>query len=256
MSAGIRRTLDENQIVYNGWLSIPSGFAAEVISQFDWGSLTVDLQHGIQDYRSMVEILQGVAARGIPVLARLSGNDGAEAAKALDAGAAGLICPMVNSADEAASFVRACRYPPAGDRSFGPTRAALGQPRDRYPRRANDEIVCFAMIETRSALDAVDQIAAVDGVDGLYVGPADLSLSLGLEPRQDSDEPALIEALETVVGAARRHAVTPGIHTASPVYARRMAEAGFRFITLGSDVGYLAGGAREAIAAVRGAEHD
>jgi 4-hydroxy-2-oxoheptanedioate aldolase len=147
--------------------------------------------------------------------------------------------------------VAACRYPPQGERSNGPVRAGLGEPLGAYQQRANHEVLCLAMIETTEALAALEEIAAVPGLDGLYVGPTDLSLSLGLAPRLDTEEPALLDALDTVLGVARAHDLIPGMHTGSAAYSRQMVARGFRLVTVGTDATYLADGARAALTQVR-----
>ena len=251
MSQGLRELLESGRPAYNGWLTVPDGFAAEVMSTAPWDSLTIDLQHGAHDHASMFACLQAIGASAIPTLVRLSANDAAEAGRALDAGAAGVICPLVNGAAEAERFVRACRYPPRGDRSNGPVRAGLREPAGAYQRRADREVLCLAMIETTQALAALEEIAAVPGLDGLYVGPTDLSLSLGLAPLLDTEEPGLLHALDAVLAAAREHGLIPGVHTASAAYSRRMVARGFRLVTVGTDATYLATGARTALADAR-----
>ena len=170
--------------------------------------------------------------------------------KLLDAGAYGIICPMVNSPEEAAAFAGACRYPPLGYRSFGPRRAMLYAGAD-YPERANDTILAIAMIETAEALAHVDEIMATPGVDAVYVGPADLSLSMGRHQRIDQTDPVMVEALDVILAAARRHGKVAGLHTGSAEYARQMIEKGFQLVTVQSDAAFLENEAKRVVDSVR-----
>jgi 4-hydroxy-2-oxoheptanedioate aldolase len=173
--------------------------------------------------------------------------------KTLDAGAYGVICPMVNTAEEAALFVSCCRYPPLGQRSFGPIRATLYGGAD-YGLHANDEVLALAMIETREALANVEAILAVPGLDGVYVGPSDLSASLGHPAQLDPEVPEVVDAIATIVRATKAKGLAAGIHTAAPAYARRMHEQGFDFCSIASESRLMAMKAQEVIAAARGTE--
>jgi 4-hydroxy-2-oxoheptanedioate aldolase len=236
-----RALLSEGKTVLNGWSVLPGAFVAEIMGSLGWDVLTIDAQHGIIGYSDMVAMLQAISRFDLTPMVRLAGNDPVLIGQALDAGAMGVICPLVNSAEEAGRFVSACRYPPYGYRSSGATRAMIYAGFD-YGAHANAEILKFAMIETSEALDRVEEIAAVEGLDGLYVGPSDLSLALGGSQGFDKAEPAMIDAYEKIVSACRRNGLTAGIHTASPAFASRMAEMGFRFITLVGDLNFLLAG--------------
>ena len=175
----LRRRWKEGKAAVNGWLAIPSAFAAEVMAQCGWDSITVDLQHGVQDYISMVACFQAMHAYPVTRLVRVPWNEPGIIGKVLDGGAYGVICPMVNTKQQCEALVSACRYPPMGTRSNGPIRAgAYGSPGE-YQKTANDEILVIPMIETREALDNLDAILDVPGIDGVYVGPGDLSFSPG-----------------------------------------------------------------------------
>jgi len=237
-------------VVVNGWLSIPSAFSAEVMAHQGFDSLAIDMQHGVVDDLAAITMLQAISTTPVVPLARAAWNDPAHLMKMLDAGVYGVICPMINTRAQAEDLVRSCKYPPRGIRSFGPTRAAL-YAGEGYAERANDELLVMPMIETAEALENVDEIAATPGVDGVYVGPADLSLSLGGEPRIDHTDPRLVDAQRTVVAACRRHGVVAGIHTGSAEYAGRMIEEGYRLVTVVSDSSTLARHAAAEVAAVR-----
>jgi 4-hydroxy-2-oxoheptanedioate aldolase len=228
----------KNAYAVNGWLCLPATFSAEVMAHQGWDSLTIDLQHGLIDYQSAVAMLQAISTTQTVPLVRVPWRDPAIIMKALDAGAYGVICPMVNSAAEAKEFVAACRYPPAGTRSCGPIRASIYAGPD-YTANANRTVIAMAMIETRAGLDNLDEILSVEGLDAVYIGPSDLSLALGYEPSIDPTEPVVVEAIEHILHHALKKRIVPGIHTATPAYARKMIEQGFLFVTVGSDVRLL-----------------
>jgi len=234
----VREIWREGGSVINGWCGIPSGFAAEVMAHMGWDSLVVDTQHGVVDYQTMVTMLQGISTTSVVPMVRVPWNDPAAVMKALDAGAYGIICPMVNSRSECEAFVGACRYPPRGYRSSGPIRAALYGGAD-YHEKANDTILAMAMIETAEALDHLDEILSTPGLDGIYVGPSDLSLSFGLPPGLDKSDERMLAALTKIVEGCKRHKVVPGIHTGSTAYAKKAIAMGFRFVTLLGDARLL-----------------
>lgn len=233
------------------WLSIPSTFSAEIVAHTGFDCLTIDLQHGLIDYQSAVPMLQVISTTYATPLARVPWNDPGAIMKLLDAGCYGIICPMINNADEAAAFAAACRYPPAGIRSYGPKRAML-YAGDDYADAANATILAIAMIETADGLANVDEIAALPGIDALYIGPADLSLALGRSQRTDQTDPVLVEALDTILAAAKRHGKAAGLHTATPAYAAAMIEKGFQLVTVSTDASFLEAEARRVVAAARG----
>ncbi|MEK0084584.1 HpcH/HpaI aldolase family protein [Benzoatithermus flavus] len=218
----------------NAWLTIPDAHLAEMVAaRGSVEAVTLDLQHGLFDLGTAVHALRAVAAHGRAPLVRLPDIDAAVTGYVLDAGAAGVIAPMVESPAEAEALVAACRYPPRGRRSHGPTRAALRPDADVFA--AAEQVVAFAMIETRTGLERCEELAAVDGLDGLFVGPGDLGLLLGLGAGQDRDEPELQEAFARVLAACRRAGKRIGIHAASARYAARMAASGFDLVTLWVD---------------------
>ncbi len=237
----VRDRLASDKTVLNGWSVMPGGFLAEVMASLGWDSLTIDMQHGMISDADMLAMLQAISTTPITPMVRVGANDLALTGNALDSGAMGVICPLVNSAEEAARFVAACRYPPLGARSSGATRAMIYAGFD-YGTHANDQILKFAMIETREALERVEEIAATPGLDGLYIGPSDLSLALGGKQGFDMDQPHMLDAYRRIAAACRANGITAGIHTASPAFAARMAEEGFRFITLVGDFNFILAG--------------
>jgi 4-hydroxy-2-oxoheptanedioate aldolase len=240
----------KGQAVVNGWLSIPSAFSAEVMAHQGFDSLTVDMQHGVVDYQAAVTMLQAISTTAVMPLARVPWNDPARLMKILDAGVYGVICPMINTPAEAEALVQACKYPPRGYRSWGPVRASIYAGTD-YGDHANDDIVVMPMIETAQALNNLDDILKVPGVDAVYVGPSDLSLSLGCKPRLDQTDPPVVEAQQRIVEACKRHGVIAGIHNSTAAYAVKMIAAGYQFVTLASDSRFLAAKAAEEVAVIR-----
>jgi 4-hydroxy-2-oxoheptanedioate aldolase len=239
----------EGRPTVNGWLSIGSSFSAEIMAAQGFDSVGLDLQHGAYDYDSALPMLQAVRASGVVPLVRVPWNEPGIIGKALDAGAYGIICPMVNTAEEAAAFVSRLRYPPLGQRSFGPTRAnfAVGA---NYAAEANDEILAFAMVETAEAMANLDAIAATPGLDAIYVGPADLTFSLlggRLAPGFDREEPEMIEALQAIVAACKRNGIRAALHCGTADYAARAIGWGYDMTTLSNDVRLLAAAADAAV---------
>lgn len=236
-------------VAVGGWLTLPSGFAAEIMANagFDW--VCVDTQHGMISESQMFQMFQGISSTDTVPLARVPRNEAGVIGKTLDAGAWGVIVPMVNSADEAEAAVRACRYAPRGHRSFGPLRANYYAGFD-YFSRADEEVLCIVMVETEAAVERVDEIASVPGVDVIYVGPADLSVTLGLPPAPDQSDQSFTEALEKIVSACERHGVIPGIAGNADTAPKRI-DQGFRFVETASDAGLLALGAARALNQVR-----
>ena len=178
---GVRELWRAGKPVINSWLGIPSSFSAEVMAHAGWDSLVVDMQHGMIDYQVMVTMLQGISTTETMPLVRVPWNDPAHIQKALDAGAYGIICPMINNRAEAEKFVGSMRYAPLGYRSSGPIRASLYGGAD-YHAKANDIVVAFGMIETVEAMNNLDEILSTPGLDAVYVGPSDLSISMGYNP--------------------------------------------------------------------------
>jgi 4-hydroxy-2-oxoheptanedioate aldolase len=245
------RTLWRNdQAAVNGWLAIPNGFSAEVMAHQGWDTLTIDLQHGVIDYPSMVGMLQAISTTPTVPLVRVPWLEPGILMKTLDAGAYGVICPMVNTREDAQKLVAWTSYAPRGTRSFGPVRATLYGGAD-YPQHANDTIVRFAMIETKQALDNLEDILSVEGLDAVYIGPSDLSLSLGCKPSFDDVDPPVAQAIDHILARATAHGVMAGVHNGVPEVARARIAKGFRFVTVSSDARLLAAGSQQVLAAMR-----
>ncbi len=248
--ATLKQRWRDGEVVLNGWLSIPDGFAAELMARQGFDSLVVDLQHGMIDFRSALHMLTAIATTPTIPLVRVGWLDPAEIMQVLDAGALGVICPMIETADDAARFVRYLRYPPEGQRSHGPTRAGVVHGAD-YRLRATELVTGFAMIETRDALANLDAILSVPGLDAVYVGPSDLALGLGQAPERDPTNPVVVDAIAHVLARARAHGVFAGCHAGSAEQGARMARLGFDFVTVESDARLLAAAAARAVARFR-----
>lgn len=220
--------------VVGGWLALGDSFAAELMARQGFDALCVDLQHGLATLHDLLPMLQAISQTETVPLVRVPWNDPATIMKALDAGAYGVIVPLVNNRDEAERAAAACRYPPRGIRSYGPIRAAAYAGAD-YAAQANDELLCIVMIETEQGLANLDEICATPGVDGIYIGPSDLSLALGLAPRLDNDDPRHSAAVARILESAQRHGIAAGIHTAGVAGSARCLAQGFGWVTLTSD---------------------
>ncbi|MCB1521198.1 MAG: 2,4-dihydroxyhept-2-ene-1,7-dioic acid aldolase [Hyphomicrobiaceae bacterium] len=242
----VKQTVEAGGRVVNAWCTIASSYVAEVVAAQGFDSVTIDLQHGAVDYADAFTMLQAISTTPAMPMVRVPWNDPALMMKLLDAGAYGVICPMINSADEARRFVAACRYPPMGYRSLGPNRAIQYAGAD-YASHANREVLLLAMVETVAGIANLDAILAVEGLDGVYVGPGDLSLAHGVAPSMQPTEPEVVAAIETVAGAARAAGRIAAIHTDGPDTANRRFEQGYSICTLQSDMRYIVNGARAAL---------
>jgi 4-hydroxy-2-oxoheptanedioate aldolase len=256
MSNKLKARIAASKAAVNGWLAIPSGFSAEVMAQCGWDSVTVDLQHGVQDYLSMVECFQAMQAHPITPLVRVPWNEPGIIGKCLDGGAMGVICPMVNNAAEAKALADASLYPPQGKRSNGPIRAAMYGEASSYQATANTEILVIAMIETQAGIDNIDEILSVPGISGIYIGPSDMGLSLGMIPILDREEPVILEIYDRLLASCKKHGKFAGLHNGSAAYAARMIQKGFQLTTIANDSGLMARAAREAVTATRKAGGD
>ncbi|MHA6690725.1 HpcH/HpaI aldolase family protein [Devosia sp. A449] len=245
----------QSQPVLNGWLSIGNSFSAEIMAAQGYDSLTVDLQHGVVDYATAVQMFQAMGASGVMPMARIEQLGAAAVTRVLDAGAMGVICPMINTRADAEALVAYTRYAPNGIRSFGPTRAVFSAG-PGYDGNAEDELICLAMIETAEAMTNLEAICATPGLDGVYVGPSDLTLALTARRYRvgfDREEPELIEAIQTIVAVAHRHGIRAGLHTGSADYASRAVGWGYDLVTSGTDVKLLADAANLTVKTVRSA---
>jgi len=247
----IRKIWADGGAAINAWCGMPSSIATESMAQGGWDSMTCDLQHGLIDYQTAVSMMQAIATTASIPMVRVPWNEPGIIMKCLDAGALGVICPMVNTREECEAFVGACRYAPKGYRSFGPTRAMWTHGAD-YAKHANDQVVTLAMIETQQALDNLDEIMTTPELDGIYIGPADLGLSIGREPKADQTDEKVVEAIKHILATAQKHNIRAGIHTSSVAYAKQMIEWGFEFVTVMGDNLMLTAAAKNTVAEMKG----
>ena len=248
----IKKMMNEGKPVINGWLQIPSTVSAEVMAHQGWDSLTIDMQHGLVDYSNALPMLQTISSTDVTPLARVNWNEPGQIMKILDAGCYGIICPMVSNRTEAEKFVQACQYPPKGYRSFGPIRASIYGESD-YAKYANSEILKIAMIETKEALEKLDEILDTPNLDGIYIGPADLSLAVGEEPGFDRDEKSkAYNEILRILDAAKKRNLLAGLHNGTAEYALKMIKKGFNLVTVGSDSRYITAGAKSDLEKLKG----
>jgi 4-hydroxy-2-oxoheptanedioate aldolase len=246
----LRELWDRGGVTLGGWCGLASPFAVEIIADVGYDWICLDTQHGLMG-RSDLDAMLGVTnAARVPVFVRTGWNEPWQIMQVLDAGAQGVIVPMVDSAEEAAAAVDACRYPPAGHRSWGPTRAALRTP--GYSADSSSDVVCAVMVETAEGLADVDRICRTPGLDAVFVGPSDLALSHGLSPKPDDWDERHEHLVRRVLEACTEAGVTPGIAAPDAIWARRWQEMGYRMLTAGSDGAFLREAAAAALTAVRG----
>ncbi|MEY2959255.1 MAG: hypothetical protein RLZZ01_1823 [Actinomycetota bacterium] len=231
------------------WLSVPSFVSAEIGGRASFDYVCVDTQHGVIDYQQSAVMIQAIELSGGLPIVRVPWNEPGIIGKSLDAGAYGVIVPMVNTREQAEAVVRSARYAPAGSRSWGPVMASMRHADNRS--WADEHVAVIPMIETVEALSNLDEILAVPGIDAIYVGPADLSVSLGLAPGNNDGTASFDEALATIVAGCHRHGVVPGIHATGALTPKRR-EQGFRMITVTSDALAMKAGFASELSAARG----
>lgn len=234
----LRAKWARGETVFGLWAALPCGFAAELMCVDGVDYVCIDQQHGLIDYPAMVEMLRAIEGRGAVPFTRVPANEPWLIGKALDAGVQGVVVPMVSSAADAAKAVAACRYSPKGIRSYGPVRSTLSMD-SRDVAVLGDSVLCFVMVETRAGVEHVEEIAATPGLDGIYIGPADLALGLGLPPDLDKREPEHVAAVQRILDACERSKIIPGIQTGTGAAARKMAERGFHMVTFSKDSSLL-----------------
>jgi 4-hydroxy-2-oxoheptanedioate aldolase len=248
-SNNIRRLWEQGKPVLNGWLSIGNGFTAEIMSQQGYDAVTIDQQHGFLGYDSLAPMLQAMKASPITPMVRVPWLQPGDIMKALDAGAMGIICPMINNRAEAEHFVSCMRYPPNGQRSMGPTRAVFAHGAD-YAKTADQDVIALAMIETADGMKNLDEIVKTPGLDGVYIGPADLTL--GLTGRKypvgfDREEPEMVDAIRTILARAHDAGIRACLHCGTPAYGAKAIAWGFDLVTLSNDVRLMAGAAKASV---------
>jgi 4-hydroxy-2-oxoheptanedioate aldolase len=240
----IKQMWRENKCVTMGWLSVSNGFTAEVMARQGFDALVIDMQHGLTDMTNLWPMLQAVSQTDTVPVVRVAWNDPASIMKALDLGAYGMLVPLINTAEDAAKAVAACRYPPVGMRSSGPVRAVHYGGAD-YVAKANDEIVVMGMVETKEGLANLDAICATPGLDCVYIGPSDLAFAIGMTPRPDNPDPAHIATCDRIRDAAHKHGIKAAMHCASAAFAAGAVKRGFDLVMVTSDLACMVAGVRK-----------
>jgi 4-hydroxy-2-oxoheptanedioate aldolase len=244
----LARRLRSGETVYCGWCALASPILLEVAARDGFSAVSIDMQHGLWDFAGAVAGIGAINAAGAAPIVRVPHGGFAIASRVLDVGAEGVIAPLINNATDARKFVAAAKYPPLGERSWGPNRAMmLGGFADAktYLREANQSTVTIAMIETREALANVDSIAAVEGIDVLFVGPSDLSITMSEGAVLDPHSKEVEAGLDKLLAAAKKAGKVAGLYCANATRAAAVAKRGFGFLPVGSDLGFY----REGLAA-------
>lgn len=238
------------KVIANAWMIIPNPLGAEIFSKAGFDSVTVDLQHGYHDFQSAIDCFRGAALHGAQPWVRIPDNDPSIITKVLDAGAEGIICPLISTPEDAQKFVQACYYEfDGGIRSFGPVRAALVH--DNYVQRTNEIITTLAMIETKEGFENVEEIAATPELDGLFIGPSDLAIAFGMPPSFENRDPSFLKLIDRIRNVAHAKGILCGIYAGSAEYAREMMARGFDLVTAATDSQILMNGALAALSTLR-----
>jgi 4-hydroxy-2-oxoheptanedioate aldolase len=252
MQNKIKDKWTKGEVITNAWISTPSSWSSEIMASVGFDVMTIDAQHGLAtDLSTILPMLQAIEGSGTVPFVRLPANDPAYIMRMLDAGVAGLICPMLDTAEETAAFVKAAKYYPKGNRSLGPTRSNIVYG-ENYAKQANDFTITLAMIETPDALKNIREIAQVPNLDGFYVGPWDLSMSLGYEKLADFQDPSFLDILKHILAVATENNLVVGIHAGTPQNARLFADLGYKFVTMINDSSALKAIAKSTLAEFKG----
>jgi 4-hydroxy-2-oxoheptanedioate aldolase len=241
----LARRLRAGETVYSGWCALPAPILLEVLARDGFSAVAIDMQHGMWDFAGAVTGIGAIHAIGAAPIVRIPYNDFALVSRTLDMGAEGIVAPMINTVEDARKFVAVAKFPPIGERSWGPNRAMmLGGFADQksYLRDANDMTATIAMIETRTALANVEAIAATKGIDVLFVGPSDLSITMSNGAVLDPVSKEVEAALDTIVAAAKKAGKVAGLYCANAERAIKMAKRGFGYLAVGSDLGFFRDG--------------
>jgi len=236
----------DNKPCVNSWLSIPNSFTAEAISKIGFDSITIDMQHGQNDYSSSISMLQGISNSNTVPFVRVPWNEPGIIMKMLDLGVMGIIAPMINNKKQCEDFVSYCYYPGVGQRSFGPMRAQVVHGLNYY-ENANNQIISFAMIETKEAVDNIDSILSVPNLTGIYIGPGDMSSAYGKKPQFDVKEDPVFSNIKMIAKKAKEKGKIAGIHNGTSTYAKEMIGLGYQFVTISSDFRSMISGLQNTI---------
>lgn len=251
----LARRLRAGETVFTAWCGLSAPIVAETIAREGFSAVTLDQQHGLYDMAATAAAIAAIRMTGSSPIVRVPLGDFAVASRVLDFGAEAVIAPMINTVEDARAFIAAAKYPPMGERSWGPHRATTlaGIPDQKvYLREANALTMTFAMIETRAALANIDAIAATEGIDALFVGPSDLSIALTDGTTLDPHSQEVEAALEKVLAAAKKAGKIAGLYCANAERAMATAKRGFRFLAVGSDLAFLRAGTAAQVKGLKG----
>jgi 4-hydroxy-2-oxoheptanedioate aldolase len=246
----VRKIWRKGGAVVNGWCGIPNSFAAEVMANQGFDSVTIDMQHGLVHYDTAIPMLQGISTTSATPMARVPWLEEGIIMKMLDAGCYGIICPMINNVDDAVRLGKSCRYPPKGYRSNGPVRAAIYGGAD-YQQKANSTVLAIGMIETEDGLKNLDAILKSKALDAVYIGPSDLGFALGRKAVLDQTDPVVVKQINYIKDTCKKYRTKVGIHCASAQYAKKMVKEGFDLVTTSVDYRIMAAGAAEMVQHLR-----
>lgn len=246
----LRKKWDEDGCGLVTMISNPGTVQAELLQRLGFDAVIIDMQHGAIGLADLIHVTTAISGIGGVPLVRVPGHERGLIGRVLDIGVYGVVCPTVETAGEARALVDACRYAPAGSRSFGPLRAVVHGGADYY-QHANDSVLVIAMIETGRGLENVDEIAATPGIDGLFIGPSDLAISLGRSPRVADDDTDARDAHARIIAAAHAHGAVAGIHAGTDRHIEAALEAGADFISVGTDHMFVVAGAQARLDAAR-----
>jgi len=234
-----------------GWLQIPGALHAEALARCGYDALVIDMQHSPTDFSTALAMMTAIEHAGAEPMVRVQRSEPEEIMKLLDCGAYGIIAPMIETAEQARELASAVHYAPRGVRSFGARRPMMRYG-ESYMKNASDTFVIFAMIETRRGIENLDEILSVDGLDGVFIGPADLALSLGCAPVAESTEPRVMEAVDHIRIRAHAAGKRVGMFCNGAAFARKKIEEGFDFVSVAPDLLVLTNGVRKIVAETRG----
>jgi len=240
----ISEVLNDKKCLINAWLTIPSSWTAEIIANLGYDIVTIDMQHGLIDYSMLINMLQTITNHKTVSIVRIPWNEPDVIMKSLDAGVNGIICPMINNRKEAEKFVHACLYPPDGYRSFGPIRVNINN-EPEFLNTYKDKLLTFAMIETKEAVDDLGDILSVEGLDGIYIGTVDLSISMGLKIPTGKGDNILENTVQQIIDRANESKKLVGIHTQSEGLNEKFVKFGANIITPLNDTKILQHYSRE-----------
>ena len=253
MDEKIKKLWAPGQTAICSWMLLPDTITAEITANQGYDVATVDMQHGLIGYQQALAMLQAMSGTSLVPFARVPWLDPAIIMKLLDAGFLGIICPMINNAEQARELASYMRYPPLGERSFGPARAGFVID-PAYGEKANDMVQCMAMIETAEGYQNLEEIVRVDGINGIYIGPMDLTLGLFGDKfpiGADREEPEMLEVINRIYEVTRDAGKKIGIHCGTPEYAARMANKGFDIVSISSDLGIFSGASKATLERAR-----